>query len=328
MGIIQLKSLTKKFNSLAAVDGISFSVEEGEIFGFLGPNGAGKTTTISMLSTILKPTSGTALINGFDMIKDKADVRKSIGIVFQDPSLDEELTAYENLTFHGVMYDLKKDMRERRIAELLKLVGLEKRKNDFVRVFSGGMKRRLEIARGLMHHPKILFLDEPTLGLDPQTRANIWDYIKKLNENEKITIMLTTHYMEEADKLCDKIAIIDDGRIMALDSPQNLKRIVGGDVVSIKSPDTKKISNAFAKEKWVNKIKIHDGAIDVSVNKAEEMLPKLLKITNEIKSEIISISVHKPTLEDVFLHFTGKTIREEEASAKDAMRLNRRLWGR
>src|SRR3989344_2809770 len=328
MNMIETHDLVKRYNKHNAVDKVSLAIEEGEIFGLLGPNGAGKTTTMMMLTTLREPTSGSAEVNGFDIVKEPAKVRKSIGIVFQDPSSDEILTGYENLKLHGMLYDMPGDLREKRIKEVLALVDLSGRKNDLVKKYSGGMRRRLELARGLMHHPKILFLDEPTLGLDPQTRANIWDYIKKLNENEKITIMLTTHYMEEADKLCDRIAIIDSGKIVALDSPQNLKRIVGGDVVSIKSPDTKKISNAFAKEKWVNKIKIHDGAIDVSVNKAEEMLPKLLKITNEIKSEIISISVHKPTLEDVFLHFTGKTIREEEASAKDAMRLNRRLWGR
>ena len=328
MAIIELKNLTKKFNGFMAVDSISFDVEEGEVFGFLGPNGAGKTTTISMLATILNPTSGTAEVNGFDIIKERSNVRKSIGIVFQDPSLDEELTAYENLAFHAVMYDLNKETRQKRIEELLRLVDLEKRKNDLVRTFSGGMKRRLEIARGLMHHPKILFLDEPTAGLDPQTRAHIWDYIKKLNKSEKITIILTTHYMEEADKLCNKIAIIDHGKIMALDSPQSLKGIVGGDVISVTTSDSKKISNELGKEKWINKIKVHDNAIDVNVAKAEEKLPRLLKIANNINAEISSITIHQPTLEDVFLHFTGKTIREEEATAKDAMRLDRKLWGR
>ena len=281
-----------------------------------------------MHSKLLKPTSGEAFVNGFNIKTDRDKVRKSIGIVFQDPSLDDELTAYENLTFHGVMYDLKKEIREERISELLKLVDLEKRKHSIVKTFSGGMKRRLEIARGLMHHPKVLFLDEPTLGLDPQTRSHIWNYIEKLNKKEKVTIILTTHYMEEADKLCNKIAIIDKGKIMALDSPENLKAIIVSNVVSFKSSNPEKLSDVFAKEEWVNKIKIHNKTVDVNVSKAEEKLPVLLKIANKINIEIKSISMHKPTLEDAFLHFTGRTIREEEASAKDAMRLYRGLGAR
>jgi ABC-2 type transport system ATP-binding protein len=328
MNIIELKNLTKKFNGLIAVDSINFKVKEGEVFGFLGPNGAGKTTTLSMLSTLLKPTSGEAFVNGFNIKTKRDEVRKSIGIVFQDPSLDDELTAYENLIFHGIVYDLKKEIREERISELLNLVDLEKRKHNIVKTFSGGMKRRLEIARGLMHHPKVLFLDEPTLGLDPQTRNHIWKYIEKLNKKENVTIILTTHYMEEADKLCNKIAIIDKGKIMALDSPENLKAIVGGDVVSFKNSNSDKLLNEFAREKWIKKVKVHNGTVNVHLSKVEERLPVLLKIANRVNVEVRSISIHKPTLEDAFLHFTGKTIREEEASAKDAMRLNRKLWAR
>lgn len=328
MPIIKLKNLTKKFGRFTAVDGISFEINEGEIFGFLGPNGAGKTTTISMLATILAPTDGTAEINGFDIIKEKHNVRNSIGIVFQDPSLDDELTACENLVFHAVMYNLKKDAIEKRILESLELVDLEKRKNDLVKTFSGGMKRRLEIARGLMHHPKILFLDEPTVGLDPQTRSHIWEYVRKLNKDEKITILLTTHYMEEAEKLADRIAIIDNGKIIAIDAPQNLKALLGGDVISFSSSDSKKLSNEFAKIKWIKKIVVHDGYIDVNVSKAEEQMPMLLRTINKSRIELQSIAVHKPSLEDVFLSLTGKTIREEEASIKDSMRLQRRMWGR
>jgi len=328
MPMIELKNLTKRFDSFIAVDSISFEVKEGEIFGFLGPNGAGKTTTISMLATLLTPTAGTAKINGFDVIKNKDGIRKSIGIVFQDPSLDEELTAYENLAFHAVMYDMSRETRDQRISELLSLVDLEKRKNDLVKTFSGGMKRRLEIARGLMHHPKVLFLDEPTIGLDPQTRSHIWKYVKKLNKEEKITIILTTHYMDEAEKLADRIAIIDHGKIIAIDTSENLKDMLGGDVVSFKTPDSEKISNEFAKIKWISKLKTHNGAVDINVSKAEEKLPLLLKALNKTNAHIKSISVHEPTLEDVFLHLTGKTIREEEATAKDAMRLSRRMWRR
>lgn len=221
--IIQVKNLTKKFKSLIAVDNTSFSVKEGEIFAFLGPNGAGKTTTIRMLTTMLKPTSGEIKLNSFDPVKQPHETRSSFGIVFQDTSLDNELTAQENLEFHAALYNVRKQMAQRRIASLLKLVGLFDRRNDFVKNFSGGMKRRLEIARGFIHHPKILFLDEPTLGLDPQTRHLIWNHIKKLNKREKMTVFLTTHYMEEADKVADRIAIIDQGKIIKLGTSNQIK---------------------------------------------------------------------------------------------------------
>jgi len=328
MDIIKISDLSKKFNGLAAVDNANFTVKEGEVLAFLGPNGAGKTTTISMLATILEPTSGTAEINGFDIIKNKSDVRKSIGVIFQDPSLDDELTACENLIFHGVMYDIKKELMEDRISELLKLVDLLERKDDLVKTFSGGMKRRLEIARGLMHHPKVLFLDEPTVGLDPQTRNHILEYIKKLNEIEHITIILTTHYMEEADKLCDRIAIIDHGKIIALDTSDSLKSLMGGDVVSLQCSEPQKLSNILKKEKWINKLKLNNNILDISVAKVEEKLVKLLEIAGKANVKINSLSLRSPTLEDVFLHLTGKSIREEEASGKDSMRLARRMWRR
>ncbi len=226
MSIIEVKKLTKKFKDFKAVDGISFSVEEGEIFGFLGPNGAGKSTTINMLSTLITPTSGGAKINGFDIEREMDEVRKSIGLVFQDPSLDDRLTAWENLTFHSRLYGLSKKEYLPRVREVLKLVDLMAKKDNLVKSFSGGMKRRLEIARGLTHYPRVLFLDEPTLGLDPQTRFNIWDYILKLRETHKMTIFMTTHYMQEAE-YCDRIAIIDKGKIVALDTPANLKKKVG-----------------------------------------------------------------------------------------------------
>lgn len=220
---IEVKNLTKKFDGFMAVKNISFEVKRGEIFAFLGPNGAGKTTTIRMLTTLLKPTSGKILINGFDPQTEPEKVRQSFGIVFQDPSLDEELTAWENLEFHGVLYQVPKNLRRKRIEELLKFVGLWERKKDLVKYFSGGMKRRLEIARGLLHHPKIFFLDEPTLGLDPQTRYHIWTYLKDLNQKEKITIFFTTHYIEEAEKIAQKVAIIDEGKIVAEGTPSLLK---------------------------------------------------------------------------------------------------------
>ncbi len=222
--MIKVENLVKRFNGLTAVDNISFSVNRGEIFAFLGPNGAGKTTTIKMLTTMLKPNSGQVSLNGADPAKNQDKVRSSFGIVFQDPSLDEELTAYENMEFHGVLYRVPKETRKARIEQLLKLVELWERKNDLVKKFSGGMKRRLEIARGLLHHPKILFLDEPTLGLDPQTRNSIWNYIKNLNKEESITVFFTTHYMDEAEKAADRIAIIDHGKIVAEGTKDQLKK--------------------------------------------------------------------------------------------------------
>ncbi len=222
--MIIVKDLSKKFKEFSAVDNVSFEVKRGEIFGFLGPNGAGKSTTIKMLTTLLHPTSGVIRIDGKDPVHDQAEVRKSFGIVFQDQSLDDELTAYENLEFHGVLYHIPKKLREERIELMLKFVDLFDRKNDLVKTFSGGMKRRLEIARGLMHHPKILFLDEPTLGLDPQTRNHMWSYIKELNKKENITVFFTTHYMEEADRVANRIAIIDHGKIVAQGTPSELKK--------------------------------------------------------------------------------------------------------
>lgn len=224
MDIIKVDDLVKKFNGFIAVDNISFSVKKGDIFAFLGPNGAGKTTTIKMLTTLLQPTTGSIILNGFDPATQKNEVRKSFGIVFQDQSLDEELTAYENLQFHGVLYKVPKKIMEERIDELLKLVDLEDRRKDLVKTFSGGMRRRLEIARGLLHRPNIFFLDEPTLGLDPQTRNKMWDYIKMLNKFEGITIFFTTHYIEEAEKMSKKVAIIDRGKIVAVGTPNELKK--------------------------------------------------------------------------------------------------------
>lgn len=225
--IIEVKNLVKKFDDITAVDNISFGVEKGDIFAFLGPNGAGKTTTIKIFTTLLSPTSGQVLINGFDPVADPDNVRRSFGIIFQDPSLDDELTAFENLEFHGMLYDVPKKIRRARIDELLKVVELEKRRNDLVKEFSGGMKRRLEIARGLLHHPKIIFLDEPTLGLDPQTRNHLWSYIKDMNQKEGITVFFSTHYMEEAERMASQIAVIDYGKIIAEGSAEKLKEQTG-----------------------------------------------------------------------------------------------------
>jgi ABC-2 type transport system ATP-binding protein len=272
---IEVKNLTKEFNDLKAVDGISFQVQEGEIFGLLGPNGAGKTTTIKMLTTLLKPTGGEAKVWGYDVLKEKDKVRNSVGIVFQEPALDNRLTGYENLDFHARLYGLTKEIREKRIKEVLNLVELQDKAKVLVKDYSGGMQRRLEIARGLMHYPKVLFLDEPTLGLDIQTRRHIWDYILKLNEKEKTTIILTTHYMEEADYLCQRIAIIDFGKIIALDNPQNLKNILGGDVISIEADPLEKALNVFRNLIWIKKISQHNGVIDLNVVQGEKKIPQI-----------------------------------------------------
>lgn len=328
MPAIKVENLTKNFNGLIAVDNISLNINEGEIFGLLGPNGAGKTTTISMLSTMLEPTSGTAFVNGFNIANSQDNVRKSLGIVFQDQSLDEELTAHENMDFHGRLYRINKEIRLNKIKELLHLVGLIERKDELVKTFSGGMRRRLEIARGLLHEPKILFLDEPTLGLDPQTRNHLWEYIKKLNEEKNITIIITTHYMEEADRLCQNIAIIDKGKIIALDSPSRMKEEIGGDIITIESPNNDKLSTSLNKLKCIKTIKKHDHHLTISLQNAEKHVAEIVKLSDQNGISILSLAIHKPTLEDVFLHFTGRTIREEEASIKDNMRLRHRLWGR
>ncbi|MBU1120555.1 ATP-binding cassette domain-containing protein [Candidatus Micrarchaeota archaeon] len=318
MNAIEIEGLTKKFNGFTAVDNISFFVEEGELFGLLGPNGAGKTTTINMLSTILAPTSGKAVVAGFNVLKNRNDVRRSIGIVFQEPALDGKLSGKENLEFHAMMYGMKKDEFKKRINEVLELVELTDKAGLLVEKYSGGMKRRLEIARGLIHRPKVLFLDEPTLGLDTQTRRHVWDYIKKLNKEGNVTIILTTHYMDEADYLCDRIAIIDKGKIVALDKPKQLKDLLGGDIVSLEvNQDCKAFILELNKLKWIKALKQHNCFIDLTLEKGEKRIPELIAFAQKLSVKIDSVSLRKPSLEDVFLHFTGKTIREEEAGIKE-----------
>ena len=316
---IDVHNLTKSFGDLVAVDNVSFSIASGEIFGLLGPNGAGKTTTISVLATIQKPTSGTATINGYDVVAQEDDVRRSIGIVFQDQSLDEELTAYENMDFHGRLYRISSEERRRRIDELLTLVGLADRKNSLVKTYSGGMRRRLEIARGLLHEPKVLFLDEPTLGLDPQTRNHLWEYIARLNEEKGITIILTTHYMEEADRLCDRVAIIDRGAIVVLDTAENLKNSIGGDIVTIASPYPDAIAGLLTAP-WISAIEQHDGLVTIHLQEADRHIPGIVTAIHQSGIGITSLSVRKPTLEDVFLHYTGRMIREGGATGRESMR--------
>ncbi len=304
--VIKTEGITKKYGKLVAVDNLNLEVEEGEICGLLGPNGAGKTTLISMLCTILKPTSGRAWVNGFDTQKESSKVRKSIGIVFQQPSVDDLLTGRENLELHNLLFEVPKRIRKQRIDEVLALVDLEKRADDLVNTYSGGMRRRLELARGIMHHPKILFLDEPTLGLDPQTREHIWEYIRALREKECTTVMLTTHYMEEAESLCDRVAIIDYGKIVVFDSPQALKSEVAGDVVKIKQkePDIEKLRRL----EYVMKAEEKDGLLYISIKDAGRHLQDLLAHTGTIDF----VEVRSGTLNDVFLHYTGREIREAE----------------
>ena len=317
--VIQVQGLVKKFGELTAVDGITFEVEEGEFFGFLGPNGAGKSTTINILSTLLKPTSGSARLAGFDVVMEPNQVRRAIGMVFQDPSLDDRLTAEENLVFHSMLYDVPRRERMERIARVLEMVGLTDRRKSIVRTFSGGMKRRLEIARGLMHYPKVLFLDEPTAGLDPQTRRAIWDHIRKLREEIGITVFMTTHYLDEAEN-CGRIAIIDHGKIQALDSPANLKRRVGGDVIIVSGDDQlmQDLSNRY--NVGVQQV---DGGYHFQVASGAEFVPRVVM---DFKERVKSIQVKQPSLDDVFLQLTGRAIREEEGTEKDQMRQGLKLW--
>lgn len=327
MKAIEAKNLTKQFDSFKAVDGISFEVNEGEIFGLLGPNGAGKTTTIKMLTTLTTPTAGQAKVCGFDIVKQRDEVRSSIGIVFQEPALDNRLTGRENLDFHARLYGLDAKTRQKRIKEVLDLVELNDKADVLVKDYSGGMQRRLEIARGLMHYPKVLFLDEPTLGLDAQTRRGIWNYVLKLNQIEKTTIILTTHYIEEADYLCQRVAIVDGGKIVALDTPANLKSILGGDVISIEAQPPEKAFETFKQLAWVKKITRHNGFIDLNCEQGEKKIPLLMKLDQEnLGFEIKSINLRKPLLEDVFLHFVGKTIKERETTQEEGnrMKLHRR----
>jgi len=309
---IETRELTKKYGDLVAVDHLSLSIGYGEVFGLLGPNGAGKTTAISMLCTIVNSTSGSAQVNGFDILKQPAQVRKSIGIVFQDPSIDNRLSGRENLRLHACLYDMPSALTRKRIMEVLQLVGLEDRADDRMKFYSGGMRRRLELARGLLHSPKVLFLDEPTLGLDPQTREHIWAYIENLAKEAQITIVLTTHYMEEAERLCSRVAIIDYGKIKVVDTPDNLKSTLKGDVISISSAQPEKLASKLTKLKVAPETDFSDGTVRLTVPDAEKLIPRLIEIATEIGVQVNSVSVHKPTLNDVFLHYTGREIRADE----------------
>ncbi|MGB9716397.1 MAG: ATP-binding cassette domain-containing protein [Thermodesulfovibrionales bacterium] len=313
--IIKVENLTKRFDGITAVNNISFGVEEGTIFGFLGPNGAGKTTTINILCTLLSPTSGKAFIAGYDCMKQPSDVRKSIGIVFQDTTLDKDLTAYENLIFHAYLYNVPKEEMRNRVENALKFVDLFERKDDLVKKFSGGMKRRLEVARGLIHRPRVLFLDEPTLGLDPQSRSSLWEFITKLPEQHNVTVFMTTHYMEEAE-VCDRIAIIDKGEIIAMGSPEELKKIVGGDIVYIRTADNVNARREI--ERLLNlEVAEKNGELYMTCDLGDTCIPEMMR---KIGEKVISIRLQKPTLNDVFLKLTGKAIREGEASPEEGVK--------
>ena len=307
---VVVRGLEKTYGDIQAVRGIDLTVARGEVFGFLGPNGAGKSTTIKILCTLASPTAGSATVAGYDVVKERDEVRASIGLVFQETTLDDYLSAYRNLLFHGELYDVPANDLPKRIEEVMRMVGLWDRKDSAVATFSGGMKRRLEIARGLVHAPKVLFLDEPTIGLDPQTRNGIWGYIRELRKEHELTIFLTTHYMDEAES-CDRIAIMDAGKIVGEGSPEKLKASVAKDRVQLRTKDDA-AAIAALKERFEIDAAIHEGQIRFGVTSGEEFLPRLF---SELGAGIVSVSVARPTLDDVFLSFTGRAMRDAEASA-------------
>jgi len=312
---IRVEGLVKDFpGNTRAVDGISLEVEEGSIFGFLGPNGAGKTTTINILCTLLKPTEGRAFVSGYDCMEDPGSVRRSIGLVFQDTTLDKDLTAYENLVFHAYLYSVKKPEIRGRVDDALQFVGLYERRNETVKRYSGGMKRRLEVARGLIHRPSVLFLDEPTLGLDPQSRANLWEFISRLPERNGMTVFMTTHYMDEAE-VCDRIAIIDAGRIIAEGSPGELKKTVGGDVIHLRTTDNE-IATWKLREELSLDATDHDGSLYITTDRGDRCIPDIIRTLSDT---VLTVSLERPTINDVFLKLTGKDIREAGASRRDAI---------
>jgi ABC-2 type transport system ATP-binding protein len=315
---IEVRSLVKHYDEVEAVKGVEFEVATGEVFGFLGPNGAGKTTTINMLCTLVKPTAGSASVAGHDVVRERDDVRRNIGLVFQDPTLDGYLTAEQNLRLHAELYGVESSLVKPRMQQVMTMVGLWDRKDSVVGTFSGGMRRRLEIARGLMHSPRVLFLDEPTIGLDPQTRRSIWEYIGELKEREEITIFMTTHYMDEAE-WCDRIAIMDHGEIVALDAPDTLKAGVGTDRVAIQTDDDDAAIAAIA-DRFDIEARMSEGAVTFGVPEGEQFVPRLFA---ELGIPIKAVHVSRPTLDDVFMSYTGSTIRDaEEDQGKDR---NRRM---
>jgi len=306
--VIETKNITKQYDDFIAVDSINLEVPRNTVYGVLGPNGAGKTTLISMLCTILRPTSGTATVNGYDIVKQAKEVRESIGIVFQSRALDDILTGREHLEMHASLYGVPRDIREERIDEILELIALGKKVDEYIKTYSGGMKRRLEIGRGLIHHPKVLFLDEPTLGLDPQTRENIWEYIYNMTQTQDITVLLTTHYMEEADQLCDEVAIINKGEIITADSPSNLKRELKADTITLKVNDPEKFVEKAKELKFTRDIFFTGGEVKMMVERGENLVPEVVEFASSHDIHINSIEVEHPNLEDVFIKYTGSKI--------------------
>jgi ABC-2 type transport system ATP-binding protein len=313
---IETKSLTKSFGDVTAVNNISLSVEDGEIFGFLGPNGAGKSTTIMILTTLLKPTSGQALVSGFDVMTNAKQVRQNIGYVQQETTVDDYLTGRENLLLQAKLNHIPKGKIDKRIDEVLELIELSDKQDKSVGTYSGGMRKRLDIAGGLLHRPKVLFLDEPTVGLDIQTRRKIWKYIKKIHDEFDMTIFLTTHYMEEADQLCDRIGIIDGGKIQVIDSPKNMKKAMGNEVISIILEEEKnRVSflSELKKIEFVNKINEDGSKLTLFASNGTEVIPKIFQISSKLNIKIISISLTQPTLDDVFISYTGHEIRDDDS---------------
>ncbi|MBE0476450.1 MAG: ATP-binding cassette domain-containing protein [Coriobacteriia bacterium] len=323
--MIRVEDLVKRYNGLTAVERVSFEVARGEVFGFLGPNGAGKTTTINVLCTLLGPTEGRASVGGHDVEREPDAVRRSIGLIFQDPTLDDMLTGMQNLRFHAMLYGLPRAVFAERSAELLDMVELADRARDNVKSYSGGMRRRLEIARGLLHRPRVLFLDEPTIGLDPQTRRHIWDYLRRVRDSEGLTLFLTTHTMEEAE-ICDRIAIIDQGRIIALDTPARLKSMVGGDVVTLSTSDNERAGRLLAERHGVEARPGPEDTIVVETEEGGRFIPTVLGSLGAEGLQVLSVNLARPTLEDVFLKLTGRTIREEEAGAREQLLMAGRMW--
>lgn len=309
--IIETEDISKKFGDFTAVNSVNLKVPRNSVYGVLGPNGAGKTTLISMLCTILKPTSGRAEVNGYNIIKNAKEVRASIGIVFQSRALDDILTGREHLEMHAALYGVPMELRNERIEEVLDLIALGDKADEFIKTYSGGMKRRLEIGRGLIHRPKVLFLDEPTLGLDPQTRENIWQYIRKLNQTEDITVLLTTHYMDEADKLCDEVAIINQGQIIRADSPRNLKRELKADTLTLTLDGGETFVDQIKKKEYVKEAYSLDGEIKLMVERGENLIPDVVNFATSQGYVINSIELEHPNLEDVFIKYTGCKISEE-----------------
>jgi ABC-2 type transport system ATP-binding protein len=320
---ISVNGLAKRYGDVEAVKGIDFEVRRGETFGFLGPNGAGKSTTINMLCTLVRPTGGSATVGGHDIVTERDAVRRNIGLVFQDTTVDGYLSAEQNLRLHAELYGMPREAVAPRMRQVMEMVGLWERRSSLVNTFSGGMKRRLEIARGLLHSPRVLFLDEPTIGLDPQTRNSIWNYISELGRDEDITIFLTTHYMEEAE-YCDRIAIIDEGQIVVLDAPEALKASVGMDRVQIHTDDDARAIEALRQRFGID-AKIAEGAVTFGVSHGESFVPRLFA---ELGQPIKSVSVARPSLDDVFMSYTGTTIRDAEATGSDMSRNMARMMHR